>query len=289
MQPDFLKSSPFALIEKIKSEGATLYSLSTYRNGEANHYPVTPSDNCHNSYSVAKAFTVTAIGMLVDENKLSTDDLVVDILGKYLPVDADPLWKSVRVHDLLTHTFGISRGFLDIDAEDPLKFGDDYLAYCFKTPLYKDLLHTRTYSDGAYYMLSRIVAEISGTDLRAYLTPRLFIPLKFKEVAWSTCPMGYSMGATGLYIRTDDMLKLGVVYLEGGTYQGKRILSNEWVKTVFERGYELRPRASNPGVYAKGGMYGQMLYISRNENTVLAWHAHDRCGAVKRALEYFNM
>lgn len=289
MNNDFLKNSPYALIEKIRDEGATLYSLAVYQNGEVKYYPVTPSDNCHNSYSVAKVFTVTAIGMLLDENKLHTDDLVYPILKKYVPKDHDPLWERVTIHGLLTHTFGASRGFLDIDAEDPLSFGRDYLAYCLKTPLYGDLLNTRTYSDGAFYLLSRVAAEVSGMDLKDYLSQKLFIPLEFREVAWSACPQGYCMGATGLYIRTDDMLKLGVVYLEGGTYQGQRILSKEWVDTVFDRGYELRPRAHVPGVYAKGGMYGQMLYISKAQNTVLAWHAHDRCGAVKRALEYFGM
>ena len=50
--------------------------------------------------------------------------------------------------------------------------------------------------------------------------------------------MGYPMGATGLYISSADMVKLGQVYLEGGTYYGRRILSEEWVIMSLEREYD---------------------------------------------------
>lgn len=64
--------------------------------------------------------------------------------------------------------------------------------------------------------------------------------------------MGYPMGATGLYIRTQDMVKLGALYLRQGTYAGKRILSEHWTRLVLERGYELCPAGKN-GAYGKAG------------------------------------
>ena len=42
-----------------------------------------------------------------------------------------------------------------------------------------------------------------------------------------------------MYVRTEDMAKLGEVYQNGGTFEGKRLLSKEWVELVFEREYEL--------------------------------------------------
>ena len=277
------------LIKRLAKECSILLSLASYKDQNIRYDVVTPFDNCHNCYSIAKVFTVTAIGMLYDEGKIHTSDKIFDILGKYFPKSFDSKWKNVTIHDLLTHTFGISSGFLDIDAEDPAKFGEDYLEYCFGIKLFEDLATTRVYSDGAYYILARAVSEIAGMDICDYLMPRLFVPLGFREVAWSVCPKGYSMGATGLYVRTDDMIKLGIVYLEGGSYQGKRIVSEEWVETVFERGYELRPRVERQGCFAKGGMYGQMLYIDKNEGAVYAWHAHDRNGASKKVLKSLGM
>jgi len=284
-----IKELHSALTDSFRANGALLLSLAAYKGGDIEYSVVTPFDNCHNCYSIAKVFTVTAVGMLADEGLLDTSDRIYDVLGKYFPKSFDPKWKDVTIHDLLTHTFGVSSGFLDIDAEDPAKFGTDYLSYCFSMPLYEDMKSTRVYSDGAYYILARAVSEIAGMDICDYLMPRLFVPLGFREVAWSVCPHGYSMGATGLYVRTDDMIKLGIVYLENGCYRGKRIVSKEWVNTVFDRGYELRPRAERSACFAKGGMYGQMLYIDKNEGAVYAWHAHDRNGAVKSALKSLDM
>ena len=277
------------LIKRLAKECSILLSLASYKDQSIRYDVVTPFDNCHNCYSIAKVFTVTAIGLLYDEGKIDIGAKVYDILGKYFPKSFDEKWKSVTIHDLLTHTFGAASGFLDIDAEDPLKFGNDYLKYCFSMKLHDDLLSIRVYSDGAYYILARVVSEIAGMDIRDYLMPRLFIPLGFREVAWSVCPMGYSMGATGLYVRTDDMIKLGIVYLEDGCYKNQQIVSKKWVDTVFERGYELRPRSAKHNCFAKGGMYGQMLYIDKNESSVYAWHAHDRIGAAKRVLEGLGM
>ena len=86
--------------------------------------------------------------------------------------------------------------------------------------------------------------------------------------------MGHPMGATGLYIRTVDMVKLGQVYLNGGTYGGTRIISEDWVKLTLDNGYELNKMKENS--YGKGGMNGQQLWVFPEKNHVIAWHGHHR-------------
>ena len=85
--------------------------------------------------------------------------------------------------------------------------------------------------------------------------------------------MGYPMGATGLYISSADMVKLGQVYLEGGTYLGKRILSEEWVRMALEREYAFEWNETHQ-CFAKGGMCGQMLMFSKNKRFAAAWHSY---------------
>ena len=69
------------------------------------------------------------------------------------------------------------------------------------------------------------------------------------------------------------MLKLGILYLNKGIWRGTRILSEEWIDTVLERGYELSPKGD--GWYGKGGMRGQMLAIHPTLGRAVAWHAFD--------------
>ena len=67
----------------------------------------------------------------------------------------------------------------------------------------------RRYNDAVYYILSRIVNKVSGKTLFPFCWENIFLPLAFKEAAWSCCPKGHAIGATGLYIRVEDMTKLG--------------------------------------------------------------------------------
>lgn len=273
------------VLEGFQKRGVEIYSITEMGTGYTESRIINPTSNppaaCHNSYSVAKVFTVTAIGMLYDAGLLTPDDKVYDILGEHFPEDFDPNWKNVTLDNLMLHKIGLEKGYLDIDTENVLSYGTlDYLKYAFSRKLPNAVGVERVYSDAAYYILSRVVAKKAGEKMTDFLLPRLFNPLKFREVSWSVCPYGHAMGATGLYIRSEDMAKLGMVYLNGGTYEGQRIVSEEWVNLVLSRGYELKPRTiRDMEGYSKGGMYGQMLYISKKENCVLAWHQHNKTGS----------
>ena len=104
--------------------------------------------------------------------------------------------------------------------------------------------------------------------------------MHFEETAWSCCPLGFAMGATGLFIRSADIAKLGQLYIDGGVYGGERYLSSEWCRTVLERGYELESVA--PNVYAKGGMYGQIIMINTERRLSVAWLGYDTDGYSER-------
>ena len=206
--------------------GGTFYKITEIHKGNIETVTLNPGNACQNSYSVAKAFVVTAIGMLYDQGLIDVNERIVDIFADELPEGMDEKWQHMTVHHAMTHTCGFPLGYLDIDAIDASKLGtDDYLTYLFKTKL--DFLPGEkwAYSDAAFYLLSRVVSKKSGEKVDDFLWTRLFYPLGFREMAWSKCPKGYPIGATGLYIYTEDMAKLGELYLRGGVWQGKRILS----------------------------------------------------------------
>lgn len=233
--------------------------------------PANPTCNC---YSVAKAFTVMAIGILYDKGLLTLDTRVIDVLNKYLPTDIDEKWSKVTIHDVLLHKVGFGSGLLDIDCDDASLYQTfDYLKILFTTKLEYDPGTVYQYTDAAYYLLSRVVAEITHSDIEDFLRPILMETMKFKELAWSKCPKGYSMGATGLYIRTEDMVKLGILYLNKGIWMGNRIISEEWVNLVIANRYEFTHIKN--GWYAKGGMRGQFLMFNFEKGKALAGHSFD--------------
>ncbi len=228
------------------------------------------------SYSVAKVFTVTAIGMCVDRGLLKTTDRILEVLDIALPHGCDEKWREVTIHTLLKHCWGLGKsGLLDIDADNASLYpSEDYLSMVLETPLPKEQEADFCYSDAAYYLLSLAVEKVSGQTLFAFLREPLMGVMRFGEYAWSCCPKGHTMGATGLFLRCEDMVKPGVLYLNGGLWQGKRIISEEWCRTVLEQGYELSPL--NGGWFCKVGMYGQMLAINPEKQLSIACMGHSR-------------
>ena len=235
---------------------------------------VVPANPCCNCYSVAKAFTVTAIGMLYDKKLLTPDSLLTDILSKHLPNNIDPKWHKVTLHHLMLHKAGFGCGMLDIDCEDASLYPTtDYLKIVLSTELKYEPGTVYQYTDAAFYLLSRVVFELTNTDLSDVLRPALMDTMRFKEYSWSVCPMGYSIGATGLYLRTEDVAKLGILYINGGNWKGTQIISKEWVDLVLKNGYEFS--AVRGGWYGKGGMCGQLLMFNPEKGKVVAFHSYE--------------
>ncbi len=259
-----------------------MYWISVIEDGKSSTMRVSNGNKTNDCYSVSKAFTVTALGILFDEGKLSTDEKIVDIFKDELPEGMDPKWNDVTVHMVMRHQWGSAGGFLDIDSEDvnsyPEKYGtrNDFLKIVLSSKLPLTPGNEERYSDAAYYLLSRVVTKKSGENLYSFLLKRMFNPMEFEETAWSTCPMGYSMGATGLFIRSGDIAKLGQLYLDKGVYKGQRIISEKWCDIVLERGYEIR-KCSDTG-YCKGGMFGQIIYIDPTRKLSVAWLSFDATG-----------
>jgi CubicO group peptidase (beta-lactamase class C family) len=187
----------------------------------------------------------------------------------------DEKWYFVTLDHLIRHVAGFGRGLLDIDADDASAYPTtDYLSIVLTEPLKYEPGTVRQYTDAVYYILSRVISRVSGMTLCDFMRPALLSVMRFGELAWSTCPEGYSMGATGLYLRTEDMVKLGVLYLNGGVWRGERIISDEWVKMVLTRGYEFAPKGA--GWYGKGGMRGQMLAFNPSKGLAVAWHSFEK-------------
>ncbi|MBO5222728.1 MAG: beta-lactamase family protein [Clostridia bacterium] len=238
-------------------------------------------NRCSNSYSVAKAFTVAAVGLLYDRGLLDPAEKITDILKQFITQAPAEGWQDVTLDHLMRHRCGLSTGFLDIDCNDPRSFGQDYLQYTLSQPLCCPPDTERRYSDGAFYLAARAVEARCGKGLDDFLWEHLLWPMGFREMAFSHCPMGHAMGATGLYLQAGDMVKLGGLWLNGGIYHGKRLLSQEWIEQSLRRGYEMRP-VGNKGCYGKSGMNGQMLLVLPHEGRAIAWHGHD--SAAKEAL-----
>ena len=139
-------------------------------------------------------------------------------------------------------------------------------------------------------MCGRIVEKVSGQKLRDYLMPRLFKPFEIFNPQWQQCPMGHTIAATGLFLKTHELAKLGRTLLEKGEYEGVRIVSAEYVELMHTDtvssahwtsdlesasgyGYQVW-NCTLPGIYRADGMYGQFSIVIPEKDAVITLTSH---------------
>ena len=79
-------------------------------------------------------------------------------------------------------------------------------------------------------MLSAIVQKYTGEKLTDYLYPRLFRPLGINNVSWAESAQGINTGGWGLYLKTEDLAKMGQMLLQKGEFNGRQIIPQWWVE-----------------------------------------------------------
>lgn len=179
-------------------------------------------------FSVSKTFTSVAVGIAQAEGLLDGDDLVLSHLAHLTP-DPSPGVEAISIRHLITMSSGITYRWHDPDADHTGDPASDILS----TPLGATPGTTFAYRGASTYLLSRIIYACSGQDLRDFLLPRLFTPLGIKNPQWLRCPLGYSLGAVGLQLRTEEIARLGRTLLDDGRNGDRQLVAAEYVASMI--------------------------------------------------------
>jgi CubicO group peptidase (beta-lactamase class C family) len=280
-------------ILEAEKRNAGLHSVMIIRHGRVvaeGWWAPYQADIKHGLFSLSKNFTATAIGLAIQEGKLSLEDKVVSFFPEDLPEKVDENLAAMRVRDLITMSGGHGS-----DTLFPLlntKSGT--WAKTFLSIPLKYKAGTRfVYNTGSTYMLSAIITKVTGQPMIDYLRPRLFEPLGIEGANWDSDPQGISFGGAGLRLKTEDIAKFGQLYLQKGLWNGKRILSEKWVDeaTSFQiandetgtptkkeeddikQGYGYQFWLSRPvaqGAYRSEGAFCQYSIVMPKQDAVIA-------------------
>jgi CubicO group peptidase (beta-lactamase class C family) len=235
----------------------------------------------HVLYSLSKSFTSTAAGLLQTEGRLDLDAKVVSFFPDELPAEPSANLNAMCVRDLLMMGTGH-----DVDTLGPITaYGvENWVGAFLAQPVpHKPGAHF-VYNSGATYMVAAIVQKIVGTTLLDYLTPRLLEPLGISGAVWDQCPRGINTGGWGLSIKTEDIMRFGLLYLNQGMWQGKRILPVEWVNEAtckqisngddtdsdWCQGYGYQFWRSRHNCYRGDGAFGQYCIVMPEHDAVIA-------------------
>jgi CubicO group peptidase (beta-lactamase class C family) len=235
-------------------------------------------------YSLSKSFTATAAAFAQAEGLLGLDDTVVSHFAEFAADITDPRSRSVTVRHVASMASGHTRETLGEALErDP----DEPVRGFLLTPPDREPGTVFAYNQPCTYALASIIQRAAGMPLTRYLRPRLFDPLGIGHVGWQTFPPGREQGFSGLYARTEDIAKLGLLYLQQGRWEGTRLIAEEWVAAATSRqvsnpagphpdwrqGYGYQFWMSRHG-YRGDGAFGQFCVILPEKDAVIATTAY---------------
>ena len=182
----------------------------------------------HHDRSVTKSITSTLVGIAIDRGFIDSIDVrMVD----YLPATLRPSDRAkdnILVRHLLTHTSGLrwdeNAEIVDwISSSNPLR-------YILNRPLVDTPGTDFNYSTAATHLLSAVLEEAVGVDIEVFADSYLFAPLGISSWRWERDPQGYPFGGHGVELRTEDMAKLGVLFLNYGRWGGEQVVPADWVR-----------------------------------------------------------
>ena len=231
-------------------------------------------------YSVSESFTSTALGFAVQEGLVALDDTVVSHLPDLADVATDDRTRAITLRDLAMMAAGHDHDMwpdaLTVDHAEPVR---GFLSI----PPTESSGNWFTYSQPCTYTLGAIIQRRSGMTLTDYLRPRLLDPLGIGQVGWHAYPPGRQLGFTGFFARTEDIAKLGLLYLQGGHWEGRQLLPESYVHEAtsaqvatprqdtvdWQQGYGFQFWVSRHGFRADGA-FGQFSIVLPEHDAVVA-------------------
>jgi CubicO group peptidase (beta-lactamase class C family) len=198
--------------------------------------------------SATKSITGALVGIALDEKKLSgVDARVLALLPEHARKlqNPDPRKDKITVEDFLTMSSPLecddwndaSRG-----NEERMYVVEDWAQFILDLPI-RGRMHVGeqidppphgryfSYCTGGVFTLSEVLQKATGMRTDRYAQEKLFAPLGITDVQWVYSPLNVPQTGGGLRLSSRDLLKIAQLYLNGGSWQGRRIVGETWVRT----------------------------------------------------------
>lgn len=267
-------------IRSIQEKKLELHSFMLVRHGHVvteGWWKPYQADKPHMLFSLSKSFTSTAIGLLVQEGRVTLEDQVIGFFPENTPEDPSPNLSAMTIRDLLIMGTG--------HAQEPDMQSDIWVDDFFKQAVEHEPGTHFVYNSAATYMLSAILQKVTGITLLDYLQPSLFEPLGIQGATWESCPQGINTGGWGLKVKTEDIAKFGQLYLQKGIWGGRQLIPEAWIEEATSKqiangsadstsdwteGYGYQFWMCRHGAYRGDGAFGQFCVVLPEQDAVIA-------------------
>jgi CubicO group peptidase (beta-lactamase class C family) len=240
----------------------------------------------HTSFSVAKSFLSTLVGIAIDEGLIGS---VTDPVTEYIPelAERDRRFESITLRDLLAMSSGLRYQEQDL----PLPWGDDINTYygvdlralaLDDTEILGPPGEEWLYNNYNPLLLGMAIERATGMSVSEYMSTRLWIPLGAEyDATWSldSDASGFEKMESGLNATAVDYARFGRLFLHEGETNGTRVVSRDWVREATAADVTTDPAGHYQyfwwidmqrldRFYALGN-FGQYVYVAPDADAVI--------------------
>ena len=238
------------------------------------------ADIPHIMHSFTKIMTNTAAALAYGDGLLNLDDPILKFFPEYAE-NANEYLRACTIRNLITMRSGQQRS-IGGNEWRPLKssWKDAY----FKVPFDKEPGEVYMYSSGNSYILSYIVQMLEKKTCRELIWERVGKKIGLTEFPWMMSPEGVCSGGNGVSLTTEDMLRIGLLYLNKGRWQGEQLIPEKWVDYAMGYTDPIPPVDGlqynyhwehTEDIWAGRGMFGQTCGLVPSLDMVFAITAAD--------------
>ena len=228
-----------------------------------------------NVHSVSKSVTSLATGIALDRGLIpSVDARLADLIPHYAHRLSEAPKNRLTLRNALTMTAGLAWN----DTDQTFWNNPDSVDYVLTREVVAQPGAEFFYSSGLSHVIAEVNNRASGQSHLAFVRKHLFGPLGIRTATWDPDLSGRHWGGTGLRIRPRDMAKIGQLALQEGLWEGRRLVSREWIAESTSGqtagiagapnyGYQwwIRPR----GRYLAHGYNGQYIGVDSEADVVM--------------------
>lgn len=189
----------------------------------------------HQLRSATKSFISALAGIAIDKGYIkSKDEKVLPYFTEYTFKNMTDAKKQITIENLLTNQSGLDCNTYNSQAvgnESVMAYEKDWIQYSLDLPMNDSAGGIGQYCSSNPIIMGRIIEKATKMTLPEFATQTLFKEIGIKNFDWQFKP-DPSSGETfcQVNLRSRDMAKFGLLYLNGGVWNGKQAIPKEWVE-----------------------------------------------------------
>jgi CubicO group peptidase (beta-lactamase class C family) len=210
-----------------------------YNYNDTAWHPYHQSGKLHTLQSVTKSITGLVVGIAIQRGELPGPEvLIMDYFSEYLIDDQDESKGTITLRDLLTMQSGLFWDEWTYPIGDPrnsitqMESSEDWIQYTLDLPMQYSPGKVWVYNSGASQLLSVIIKESTGLQIDEYAEAYLFSPLGIEEYYWKKTPGGWPDTEGGLYLKAEDLARIGMLVLNQGEWDGQQVVDKSWIEAM---------------------------------------------------------